>query len=61
LGTFLAQLFLRKSLNEANTREFHVTGSWTDPRYTRIQRGTPPGAAVSEKAHLPAASAPNKP
>lgn len=60
LGTFLAQLFLRKSLNEANTREFHVTGSWTDPKYTRIQRGSA-GAAASEEPDPPAASAPNKP
>jgi uncharacterized protein (TIGR02099 family) len=53
LGTFLAQLFLRKSLNEANTREFHVTGPWTNPKYTRIQRSTSTSAAPPEQDREP--------
>ena len=32
IGTFLAQLFLRSPLTEAGTREFHVTGTWADPK-----------------------------
>src|SRR5262249_49676323 len=32
LGTFLAQLFLRNPLARAGTREFHVQGSWADPK-----------------------------
>ncbi|MEP6504685.1 MAG: YhdP family protein, partial [Betaproteobacteria bacterium] len=32
IGTFLAQLFLRRLLTEAGTRELHVTGTWADPK-----------------------------
>jgi uncharacterized protein YhdP len=38
LGTFLAQLFLRKPLAEAGTREFHITGPWADPKVDRVER-----------------------
>jgi uncharacterized protein (TIGR02099 family) len=38
LGTFLAQALLRKPLAQAGTREFHVTGSWADPKVERIER-----------------------
>ena len=38
LGSFLAQLFLREPLSRAATQEFHVDGTWTDPRVTRIPR-----------------------
>jgi uncharacterized protein (TIGR02099 family) len=38
LGTFLAQYFLRKPLAQAGTREFHVTGPWSDPKVDRVQR-----------------------
>jgi uncharacterized protein (TIGR02099 family) len=38
LGTFLAQLFLRKPLMQASTREFHVTGAWDDPKVERVER-----------------------
>jgi uncharacterized protein (TIGR02099 family) len=40
LGSFLAQVFLRKPLTQAGTREFHVTGPWTDPKVERVQRGS---------------------
>jgi uncharacterized protein YhdP len=40
IGTFLAQLFLRKPLTEAATQEFHIDGSWADPQITRVQRKT---------------------
>ena len=36
IGTFLAQLFLRKPLTEAATQEFHIDGNWADPRITRV-------------------------
>jgi uncharacterized protein YhdP len=39
LGTFLAQLFLREPLMKAATQEFHVDGTWSDPRVTRVGRG----------------------
>jgi uncharacterized protein YhdP len=38
LGSFLAQLFLREPLSRAATQEFHVDGTWADPRVTRIPR-----------------------
>jgi uncharacterized protein YhdP len=41
LGTFLAQMFLRRPLSEAGTREFHVTGSWADPKVARVERTAP--------------------
>jgi uncharacterized protein YhdP len=40
LGTFLAQYFLRKPLMAANTREFHVSGPWDDPKVERVERNT---------------------
>ncbi|MEW6705748.1 MAG: YhdP family protein [Pseudomonadota bacterium] len=38
LGTFLAQMFLRKPLMQASTREFRVTGPWDDPKVERVER-----------------------
>src|SRR5204862_1527800 len=38
LGTFLAQLVLRKPIIAAGTREFRVTGPWADPKVDRIER-----------------------
>ena len=55
LGTFLAQMFLRKPLTQAGTREFLVTGSWDDPKVERVQRkladSTPQGAEPSSAAN----------
>jgi uncharacterized protein YhdP len=38
LGSFLAQLFLRRPLMEAATQEFHIDGGWADPKITKVQR-----------------------
>ena len=38
LGSFLAQLFFRRPLIEAATQEFHVDGSWIDPKIRRVDR-----------------------
>jgi len=38
LGTFLGQMFLRKPLIEANTREFRISGPWADPKVERVER-----------------------
>jgi uncharacterized protein YhdP len=38
LGSFLAQMFFRKPLIEAATQEFHIDGTWSDPRITKIDR-----------------------
>jgi uncharacterized protein (TIGR02099 family) len=46
LGTFVAQMFLRKPLMEAATREFHVSGSWDDPKVEQI----PHKALAAEQA-----------
>ena len=40
LGTFLAQVFLREPLMRAATQEFHIDGTWADPRVTRVNRNT---------------------
>ena len=38
LGTFLAQVFLRRPLMEAATQEFQVNGTWADPKVTKVDR-----------------------
>lgn len=38
IGTFLAQVFLRQPFIEAATQEFHIDGSWADPRITKVAR-----------------------
>ncbi len=38
VGTFLAQLFLRRPLIEANTQEFHIDGGWADPKIIKVDR-----------------------
>lgn len=43
LGTFLAQLILRRPLIEAATQEFHITGPWVEPQITRVKRGSGSG------------------
>jgi hypothetical protein len=63
LGTFLAQMFLRRPLMAAGTREFTVQGSWDDPKIERVERklgeplpdldappAAPPAAASAAKS-----------
>ena len=38
LGTFLAQMFLRQPLIRAATQEFHIDGTWADPKVTKLSR-----------------------
>ena len=38
LGSFLAQMFLRRPLMEAATQEFQIDGSWYEPIITRVDR-----------------------
>ena len=55
LGTFLAQMFLRQPLIRAATQEFHVDGTWTDPRITRVGRtATPETTGAAEPQAEPA-------
>ncbi len=41
LGSFLAQMFLRQPLMRAATQEFHIDGTWANPRIARIGRQLP--------------------
>ncbi len=50
LGSFLAQLFLRRPLMEAATQEFHVDGSWLDPKITRVDRRSAITGAAGENS-----------
>ena len=38
ISTFLAQMFLRQPLMRAATQEFHIDGTWTDPRINKVDR-----------------------
>ena len=44
IGTFLAQMVLRNPLIRAATQEFHIDGTWADPRVTRVERRAAPPA-----------------
>ncbi|MCG3188557.1 MAG: hypothetical protein LKCHEGNO_00618 [Burkholderiaceae bacterium] len=48
LGTFVAQWLLRRPLIAASTREFHITGSWDDPKVERVERKIPEAAAAGQ-------------
>ncbi len=41
IGTFLAQMILRRPVIQAATQEFHVTGSWLEPQIVRTKRSAP--------------------
>lgn len=58
LGTFLAQLFLRKPLMQAGTRELQVTGPWADPQVQTLERRADAPLPDFEGAPAAAASAP---
>ena len=38
LGSFLAQYFLRRPLMQATTQEFHIDGTWANPKITKLDR-----------------------
>jgi uncharacterized protein (TIGR02099 family) len=44
LGTFLAQVLLRKPAIAAATQEFRITGSWTDPQMNKVETPVPPAS-----------------
>jgi uncharacterized protein YhdP len=55
LGSFLAQIFLREPLIKAATQQFHVDGTWADPRITRVGRsGVPQTTGSAETLTDPA-------
>ncbi len=49
IGTFLAQYFLRRPLTQAATQEFHIDGTWTNPKITKIERKSVAGAKAGEE------------
>ncbi|WP_157265380.1 YhdP family protein [Azohydromonas aeria] len=57
LGTFLAQLFLRKPLMQAGTREFRITGPWTDPQVAKVDRAPGKPLPNLEPSSPPSAAA----
>jgi uncharacterized protein (TIGR02099 family) len=50
LGTFLAQYFLRRPLSEAATQEFHIDGTWTNPKITKVDRKAASEAKAADEA-----------
>lgn len=50
LGTFLAQYFLRRPLSEAATQEFHIDGTWTNPKITKVDRRAASEAKAADDA-----------
>jgi uncharacterized protein YhdP len=52
LGSFVAQLFLRRPLMAASTREFTVQGSWAEPKVERVERKL--GEPLPEQLDAPA-------
>jgi len=59
LGAFLAQLILRKPVAAAGTSEFHITGTWDEPKVDKVERQRGPEAPAP--AASPAASAASAP
>jgi len=49
LGTLLGQIFLRRPLAEAATRQFHVTGSWDAPVVAQIEHHVQPPSAIEAR------------
>ena len=53
IGTFLAQWFLRRPLTEAATQEFHIDGTWADPKITKVARKGVLGLEPKVEAQAP--------
>jgi hypothetical protein len=60
LGSFLAQVFLRGPLIEAATQEFHIDGTWADPRVVRVPRRGREGSGrqACPRGHAPRSKPP---
>jgi uncharacterized protein (TIGR02099 family) len=56
LGTFIAQVLLRKTVVEASTREFTVRGSWADPQVERVPRTSVPTTELPQGGNAKAQS-----
>jgi len=53
IGTVLAQLILRNPLIRATTQEFHIDGTWADPRIERVPRKPAEAPAPASGASAP--------
>lgn len=53
LSSYLAQLLFRRPLIAATTQEFHIDGTWSDPRITKVPRSRP-AASAAEREREPA-------
>jgi uncharacterized protein YhdP len=49
IGTFLAQYFLRRPLTQAATQEFHIDGTWANPKITKLERKLPAASRTGEE------------
>ncbi|MEO6278948.1 YhdP family protein [Roseateles sp.] len=47
LGAFLAQMILSRPMAAANTREFHITGTWDDPKVEKVAGPAKAASAVN--------------
>lgn len=62
IGTFIAQMLLRKQVAEASTREFIITGPWASPQVERVaERSTDTKPSAEAAASAPAASGASAP
>jgi uncharacterized protein (TIGR02099 family) len=52
LTTFLAQLALRGPIIDAATQEFQITGSWTDPKITKVARKFAPASSDNPSSNV---------
>jgi uncharacterized protein (TIGR02099 family) len=58
IGTFIAQMLLRKQVSDVGTQEFRITGPWADPQVDKVGAGKVAAAGASAAATAAAASAP---
>jgi len=61
LGTFLAQMLLRKQVADASTQEFKITGPWADPQVEKVNGRGDAAAAASAADAAASAVTPNAP
>jgi uncharacterized protein YhdP len=53
LGTFIAQRLLSRPLVKSNTQSFHIDGSWSEPRVTRLAAADSASPAAPTPATQP--------
>jgi uncharacterized protein YhdP len=48
LGTFLAQYILKRPLTQVTTQEFHIDGTWANPKITKVDNKPAPSVKPAE-------------